>query len=231
MISERSSFVAGSEAQLHSSAIRRKITILGTRLDSLQSLLTKLPAKQPLYVFSSVCELDNLLGLGTKYLGWWLMMGDDGAGISGRCPSPLLSMVLNIGDMMAQCLHLQGIVLLKISTLILRGNTLQVPVMLMSLKAGNLGLNTVSASHVILYDMCLNLTTEDQAIDQAHRIGQTRPVTVSRLIVKNTIEDKILAFQDKKRKMAALAFGEDQSGTSTGHLTNEDLRFLFMGAH
>ncbi|XP_021969877.1 helicase-like transcription factor CHR28 isoform X1 [Helianthus annuus] len=111
-----------------------------------------------------------------------------------------------------------------------RGNTLQVPVVLMSLKAGNLGLNTVSASHVILYDLCLNLTTEDKAIDQAHRIGQTRPVTVSRLIVKNTVEDIILALQDKKRKMAALAFGEDQSGTSTAHLTNEDLRFLFMGA-
>ncbi|MFS7928569.1 putative DNA helicase [Helianthus anomalus] len=111
-----------------------------------------------------------------------------------------------------------------------RGNTLQVHVMLMSLKAGNLGLNTEFASHVILYDLCLNLTTEDQAIDQAHRIGQTRPVTVSRLIAKNTVEDIILAFQDKKRKMAALAFGEDQSGTSTAHLTNEDLRFLFMGA-
>ncbi|KAF5801670.1 putative P-loop containing nucleoside triphosphate hydrolase [Helianthus annuus] len=255
MISERSSFVAGSEAQRHSSAIRRKIAILGTRLDSLQSLLTKLPAKQPLtgkemnrrrhmlanlrtkvtqmasmLNMSSFRNRDNLLGPGTKYLGWWLMMGDYGAGISGRCPSPLISMVLNIGDLMAQCLHLQGIVLLKISTLILRGNTLQVPVVLMSLKAGNLGLNTVSASHVILYDLCLNLTTEDKAIDQAHRIGQTRPVTVSRLIVKNTVEDIILALQDKKRKMAALAFGEDQSGTSTAHLTNEDLRFLFMGA-
>ncbi|XP_035835508.1 helicase-like transcription factor CHR28 isoform X4 [Helianthus annuus] len=106
----------------------------------------------------------------------------------------------------------------------------EVPVVLMSLKAWNLGLNTVSASHVILYDLCLNLTTEDKAIDQAHRIGQTRPVTVSRLIVKNTVEDIILALQDKKRKMVALAFGEDQSGTSTAHLTNEDLRFLFMGA-
>ncbi|KAJ0693858.1 hypothetical protein HanPI659440_Chr15g0602161 [Helianthus annuus] len=47
----------GSEAQRHSSAIRRKITMLGSRIDSLQSLLKKLPAKQPLYVFSSVCEL------------------------------------------------------------------------------------------------------------------------------------------------------------------------------
>ncbi|MFS8028576.1 putative DNA helicase [Helianthus anomalus] len=111
-----------------------------------------------------------------------------------------------------------------------RGNTLQVPVMLMSLKPGNLGLNMVSASHIILYDLCLNLTTEDQAIDQAHRIGQTRPVTVSRLIVKNIVEDRILALQDKKRKMAALAFSEDQSVTSTAHLTNEDLIFLFMTA-
>ncbi|KAJ0644958.1 putative calcium/calmodulin-dependent protein kinase [Helianthus annuus] len=102
--------------------------------------------------------------------------------------------------------------------------------MLMSLKAGILGLNIVSAYHVILYDLCLNLTTEDQAIDQAHRIGQTRPFTLSRLIVKNTVEDRILALQDKKMKMAALAFGEDQRGTSTAHLTNEDLRFLFMGA-
>ncbi|KAF5758221.1 hypothetical protein HanXRQr2_Chr16g0726801 [Helianthus annuus] len=109
MISERSSFVAGSEAQRHSSAIRRKIAILGTRLDSLQSLLTKLPAKQPLtgkemnrrrhmlanlrtkvtqmasmLNMSSFRNRDNLLGPGTKYLGWWLMMGDYGAGISGR---------------------------------------------------------------------------------------------------------------------------------------------------
>ncbi|MFS8007188.1 putative DNA helicase [Helianthus anomalus] len=124
-------------------------------------------------------------------------------------------MVLNIGDLVAQCLYLQGIVLLKILTLILRGNTLQVPIMLMSLKAGILGLNTVSAYHVILYDLCLNLITEDQAIDQAHRIGQTRPVTLSKLIVKNTIEDRILALQDKKMKMAALAFGE--IGTSITH--------------
>ncbi|KAJ0475854.1 putative DNA helicase transcription factor C2H2 family [Helianthus annuus] len=105
----------------------------------------------------------------------------------------------------------------------------EVPIMLMSHKAGNRGLNVVAASHVILFDLCWNPTTEDQAIDQAHRIGQTRPVTVSRLIVKDTVEDRILALQDKKRKMAASAFGEGQSGTSTARSTDEDLRFLFMG--
>ncbi|KAJ0489062.1 putative DNA helicase [Helianthus annuus] len=103
--------------------------------------------------------------------------------------------------------------------------------MLMSLKAGNLGLNMVAACHVILLDLWWNPTTEDQAIDRAHRIGQTRPVTVSRLTVKDTVEDRILALQDEKRKMVASAFGEDQSGTSTARLTAEDLRYLFMGAH
>ncbi|XP_058097809.1 helicase-like transcription factor CHR28 isoform X2 [Magnolia sinica] len=71
----------------------------------------------------------------------------------------------------------------------------EVTVMIMSLKAGNLGLNMVSACHVILLDLWWNPTTEDQAVDRAHRIGQTRPVTVSRLTIKDTVEDRILALQ------------------------------------
>lgn len=67
--------------------------------------------------------------------------------------------------------------------------------MLMSLKAGNLGLNMVAACHVILLDLWWNPTTEDQAIDRAHRIGQTRPVTVTRITIKDTVEDRILALQ------------------------------------
>ncbi|KAI3778638.1 hypothetical protein L2E82_08019 [Cichorium intybus] len=106
----------------------------------------------------------------------------------------------------------------------------EVIVMLMSLKAGNLGLNMVAASHVILLDLWWNPTTEDQAIDRAHRIGQTRPVTVSRLTIKDTVEDRILALQEEKRKMVASAFGEDQTGATGPRLTAEDLRYLFMGA-
>lgn len=71
----------------------------------------------------------------------------------------------------------------------------QVTVMIMSLKAASLGLNMVAASHVLLLDVWWNPTTEDQAIDRAHRIGQTRTVNVSRFTVKNTIEDRILALQ------------------------------------
>uniref|UniRef100_A0A2P2KS54 Uncharacterized protein LOC105649495 n=1 Tax=Rhizophora mucronata TaxID=61149 RepID=A0A2P2KS54_RHIMU len=75
-------------------------------------------------------------------------------------------------------------------------NTLpEVSVMIMSLKAASLGLNMVAACHVLLLDLWWNPTTEDQAIDRAHRIGQTRPVTVLRLTVKDTVEDRILALQ------------------------------------
>ncbi|KAF7808400.1 helicase-like transcription factor CHR28 [Senna tora] len=104
----------------------------------------------------------------------------------------------------------------------------EVTVMLMSLKAGNLGLNLVAACHVILLDLWWNPTTEDQAIDRAHRIGQTRPVTVTRLTVKDTVEDRILDLQEEKRKMVASAFGEDQAGGSAMRLTVDDLKYLFM---
>jgi SNF2 family DNA or RNA helicase len=75
-------------------------------------------------------------------------------------------------------------------------NTLpDVSVMIMSLKAASLGLNMVAACHVIMLDLWWNPTTEDQAIDRAHRIGQTRPVKVVRFTVKDTVEDRILALQ------------------------------------
>ncbi|XP_047307734.1 helicase-like transcription factor CHR28 [Impatiens glandulifera] len=108
-------------------------------------------------------------------------------------------------------------------------NTLpEVSVIIMSLKAASLGLNMVAACHVVLLDLWWNPTTEDQAIDRAHRIGQTRPVTVSRLTVKDTVEDRILGLQQKKRKMVASAFGEDEKGSRQSRLTEDDLKYLFM---
>ncbi|KAJ6707012.1 TRANSCRIPTION TERMINATION FACTOR 2-RELATED [Salix viminalis] len=104
----------------------------------------------------------------------------------------------------------------------------EVSVMIMSLKAASLGLNMVAACHVLLLDLWWNPTTEDQAIDRAHRIGQTRAVTVLRLTVKNTVEDRILALQQKKREMVASAFGEDENGGCQTRLTVDDLNYLFM---
>ncbi|CAN8255778.1 unnamed protein product [Cochlearia groenlandica] len=105
-------------------------------------------------------------------------------------------------------------------------NDLDAKVMLMSLKAGNLGLNMVAACHVIILDLWWNPTTEDQAIDRAHRIGQTRTVIVTRITVKDTIEDRILLLQEDKRKMIASAFGEEHGGSGT-RLTVVDLNYLF----
>lgn len=108
-------------------------------------------------------------------------------------------------------------------------NTLpEVSVMIMSLKAASLGLNMVAACHVLMLDLWWNPTTEDQAIDRAHRIGQTRPVTVLRLTVKDTVEDRILALQQKKRTMVASAFGEDGTSGRQTRLTVDDLKYLFM---
>uniref|UniRef100_A0A7N0TJC4 Helicase-like transcription factor CHR28 n=1 Tax=Kalanchoe fedtschenkoi TaxID=63787 RepID=A0A7N0TJC4_KALFE len=104
----------------------------------------------------------------------------------------------------------------------------EVTVMIMSLKAASLGLNMVAACHVMMLDLWWNPTTEDQAIDRAHRIGQTRPVKVLRLTVKDTVEDRILALQQKKREMVSSAFGEDEKGGRQSRLTVEDLRYLFM---
>ncbi|KAF3580403.1 hypothetical protein DY000_02028931 [Brassica cretica] len=108
-------------------------------------------------------------------------------------------------------------------------NDPSVQVMLMSLKAGNLGLNMVSASHVIILDLWWNPTTEDQAIDRAHRIGQTRAVTVTRITINDTVEDRILALQEEKRIVVASALGEDPGELSATRLTEQDLQYLFFG--
>ena len=65
-----------------------------------------------------------------------------------------------------------------------------VPVLLLSLKAGGVGLNLTAADHIFIMDPWWNPTVEDQAADRAHRIGQLNPVFVHRLVAKDTIEEK-----------------------------------------
>lgn len=94
------------------------------------------------------------------------------------------------------------------------------PVMLISLKAGGTGLNLTAADHVFLMDPWWNPAVEDQAADRAHRIGQDRPVMVYRLVAKDTVEEKILALQERKRRIADAALGEAEHAAG---LTREDL--------
>ena len=84
---------------------------------------------------------------------------------------------------------------------------------MISLKAGELGLNLTAASYVIHMDPWWNPAVEDQASDRAHRIGQQYPVTVYRLVTRGTIEEKIIALHRKKRDLAgSLLDGSDMSG-------------------
>jgi ABC-type cobalamin/Fe3+-siderophores transport system ATPase subunit len=95
------------------------------------------------------------------------------------------------------------------------------PVFLISLKAGGTGLNLVGADTVIHYDPWWNLAVQNQATDRAHRIGQTKNVTVYRLILKGTIEEKILELQKTKKDLAeSILEGNNQSLMS---LSSEEL--------
>lgn len=94
---------------------------------------------------------------------------------------------------------------------------------LLSLKAGGSGLNLTAADYVIHMDPWWNPAVEDQASDRAHRIGQERPVTIYRFVMRNTIEEKIIALHEHKRNLA----NELLSGQSvSGKLSNEDLMDL-----
>ena len=103
----------------------------------------------------------------------------------------------------------------------------EVPVFLISLKAGGTGLNLTAADMVIHYDPWWNAAAQNQATDRAHRIGQERVVTVYRLIMKDTIEENILKLQESKKKLAEQIVTE---GTvSLGDLGREELLELCSG--
>ena len=88
----------------------------------------------------------------------------------------------------------------------------EVPIFLISLKAGGVGLNLTAADTVIHFDPWWNPAVENQATDRAHRIGQTKKVFVYKLVVAGSIEEKILALQEKKAELAAGILSEDASG-------------------
>jgi superfamily II DNA or RNA helicase len=85
-----------------------------------------------------------------------------------------------------------------------------VPIFLISLKAGGVGLNLTAADTVIHYDPWWNPAVENQATDRAHRLGQDKPVFVYKLIVSGSIEEKILALQERKAELAAGILSEDR---------------------
>lgn len=99
-------------------------------------------------------------------------------------------------------------------------------VMLLSLKAGGVGITLTAADHIYILDPWWNPAAEDQAADRAHRIGQENPVLIHRLVAKDTVEDRILALQKRKQELAATVLGDSTQALS---LTREDLIDLIGG--
>ena len=104
-------------------------------------------------------------------------------------------------------------------------NNDEVRVFLISLKAGGVGLNLTAADYVYIVDPWWNPAVEQQAIDRTHRIGQTKNIFAYRMICKDTIEDKILLLQEKKRALAKDIISDDASFVKA--LTREDVEYLF----
>jgi SNF2 family DNA or RNA helicase len=100
----------------------------------------------------------------------------------------------------------------------------EVPLFLISLKAGGTGLNLTAADTVIHYDPWWNPSVENQATDRAHRIGQDKPVFVYKLIAEGTVEERILELQEKKAGLAEALFGDNPAAAAK--LTQDDLQWL-----
>jgi SNF2 family DNA or RNA helicase len=96
-------------------------------------------------------------------------------------------------------------------------------ILLCSLKCGNMGLNLMAASRVVLLEPFWNPFIEEQAVDRVHRLGQTVDVVVYRLTIINTVEERILALQEKKRRLAEAAM----DGGKAVKLDMNDLLSLF----
>jgi superfamily II DNA or RNA helicase len=101
----------------------------------------------------------------------------------------------------------------------------EVPLFLISLKAGGVGLNLTAADTVIHYDPWWNPAAENQATDRAHRLGQDKPVFVYKLIAAGSIEEKIVALQEEKAGLADSILSEDAAGTTK--FSDDDLDALF----
>ncbi|MCQ4162165.1 SNF2-related protein [Roseomonas sp. GC11] len=101
----------------------------------------------------------------------------------------------------------------------------EVPVFLISLKAGGVGLNLTAADTVIHYDPWWNPAAEDQATDRAHRIGQEKPVFVHRLVALHSIEEKMEVLKDRKRALTEMVLGGEEGGAL--RLTESDIEELF----
>lgn len=143
----------------------------------------------------------------------------------------LFSQFTSMLDLIEERLRAEGFSWVRISgdtedreTPVTRFQTGEVPLFLISLRAGGTGLNLTAADTVILYDPWWNPAVENQAIDRAHRIGQENPVIVYKMVAAGTIEEKMLEMQAKKGDLARSILSDDAEGIRA--LSADDLRWM-----
>lgn len=154
--------------------------------------------------------------------------------IEGEHKMLIFSQFTSMLELLEKDLHVKKISYYKITgstpkeeriRLVKAFNEDEVPVFLISLKAGGTGLNLTGADIVIHYDPWWNLAVQNQATDRAHRIGQTKVVSVYKLIVKDSIEEKILKMQEAKKDLAEEILNGDMGSLSS--MSKEELLELF----
>ncbi|KAL0578872.1 hypothetical protein V5O48_003105, partial [Marasmius crinis-equi] len=100
------------------------------------------------------------------------------------------------------------------------------PIMLMSMKCGGVGLNLTRGNNVISLDLGWSQAVENQAFDRVHRLGQRKDVQIQRLVIENTVEDRIMALQERKQNLADGSLGEGK-GKKAGKMSVKELASLF----
>ncbi|XP_074657843.1 uncharacterized protein LOC141910879 [Tubulanus polymorphus] len=99
-------------------------------------------------------------------------------------------------------------------------------IFLMSLKAGGVGLNLTAASRVFLLDPAWNPASEEQCFDRCHRLGQTRDVIITKFIIEDSVEERMLELQEKKRRLAQGAFAKKQTAAERRQMRTADIQNL-----
>ncbi|WPG99086.1 putative helicase, Zinc finger, RING-type, Zinc finger, RING/FYVE/PHD-type [Acrodontium crateriforme] len=195
--------LAGKNAKAKKDYLRmlRKDWVSSAKIDKTLEILTPIledPEQEKVLIFSQWTSLLDLLEVPIDREGWGYRRYDGSMNARAR------------GDAVDD----------------FRDTNKNVRIMLISLKAGNAGLNLNMASQVIILDPFWNPYIEEQAIDRAHRIGQVRPVKVHRVLVEGTVEDRIVELQEKKRELISTALDEKAS-QSIGRLGVRELAYLF----
>jgi SNF2 family DNA or RNA helicase len=198
---------------------RSQIVILDALLKLRQVCCDPRLLPKPMRKAAESVKLDHLLGMLPQ-------MVEEGRRIL------LFSQFTSMLDLIAPALEARDIAFVTLTgkttdraSVVKRFTSGDVPVFLISLKAGGTGLNLTAADTVIHYDPWWNPAVERQATDRAHRIGQDKHVFVYKLIGAGTVEEKIVELQARKAQLAAAIFSE--KGGSTARFAAEDVERLF----